>query len=155
MRQSVHADTITLSVILLIKTEENTWTTSPVSKMDRIRRKQARAHVKFSNLRNGILHEGSDGQAAALLDDTQPQPWRNRPPRQAWPRDPGFVYPPRGATMEDLDELVDERTLLSRILARPSLDEKTMRQGRTTVNQAARRLAEVVCSMVCIFPSGG
>lgn len=31
--------------------------------------------------------------------------------------------------------------------------KKTMRQGRATVNQAVRRLAEVVCSMI-FLPSG-
>lgn len=134
---------------------KKTLTTTIANKMDALRRKQARAHIKFSNLRHGFLHEGSDRQAEALLDDTQSQPWRHRPPRQAWPRDPGFVYPPRGVTMQDLAEFVGERTLLTSIPSRVTLDDKTMRQGRTTVNQAARRLAEVVCYVYDLLSSPG
>lgn len=55
--------------------------------------------------------------------------------------------------MEDLAEFMGERTLLRSISPRVLLDDKTMRQGRTTVNQAARRLAELVRSMIffCFF----
>ncbi|KAJ4387555.1 hypothetical protein N0V93_008150 [Gnomoniopsis smithogilvyi] len=119
-----------------------------IKNRDRLKWDQANHHLVFKNLRNGILKLSSTAtDIAALLDDSQPQPWRIRTARGALPRVvPGTGL--SGATRTAFDAaaatnpslrppffLFDNRVGLS-------ADQQAL--ATTWVNMTARQLSRII-----------
>lgn len=123
---------------------------------------QAKYHIKFRNLKNGIFDNGRDSEIFAHLDPRVPQAWRVAPPKNAVRVNLGLwnnamrMYGLPSETADPANVQPDRDNRRSQFSERPPRLASMQRdQGRVMVHEVARNLSNIVSKSMSYVLSRG